>query len=411
MSGSGPLVLIEPNAHRLGGHYQTTLAALATARPGSVVITPSGLAADPAPLRAAGTRLVSGARGPMAAVLLAAARGALAVSRAGQRAFASRRWPLALRRAPHQVTLVARCLTEAACLHTARRLVRDPASVVVLTASEALHGAAALLGGQPHLRFVHEQVTTEDTPVRLLGRLAQRGEKRVMALYPTAAVREEHAAAFPRLPGMVRAFAVDDGSRLTDAERTAAREAFGIPSNAVAVSVVGSWWPCKDIATIDAALPRVRTPLHLLVLTGSPLDEAVLHRWQSLPRIRAHIVRGPVAETDLRRIYAASSAVLVARRPGEGKESGLAMDAARHGVPLLVSDHDPHLTAQLAGRSWARVFPAGDPAGLAAAFDRLATRPLATPAPGDGRVLGMAPAAEQAAFLTDLYHDLIKERP
>ncbi|MET8022430.1 hypothetical protein [Streptomyces decoyicus] len=35
--------------------------------------------------------------------------------------------------------------------------------------NEALHGAAALLGGQPHLRFVHEAVTDEDAVVQLLG--------------------------------------------------------------------------------------------------------------------------------------------------------------------------------------------------------------------------------------------------
>jgi hypothetical protein len=41
---------------------------------------------------------------------------------AGRRAFASRRWPAAVRRAPHQVTLLARCLVEAACVRTARRM-------------------------------------------------------------------------------------------------------------------------------------------------------------------------------------------------------------------------------------------------------------------------------------------------
>ncbi|MEU3878115.1 hypothetical protein AB0E87_30245, partial [Streptomyces sp. NPDC029704] len=102
-----------------------------------------------------------------------------------------------VRRSPHQVTLIARCLTEAASLRTARRLVREPAAVVVLSASEALHGAAAVLGGEPHLRFVHEAITTEDAPVRLLGQLARRGEWRVVTLYPTAAVRDQFAGAFP----------------------------------------------------------------------------------------------------------------------------------------------------------------------------------------------------------------------
>ncbi|GAA0488779.1 hypothetical protein ABZ951_30270 [Streptomyces sp. NPDC046215] len=407
MTTEPPLVLIEPGAHRLGGHHPRTLAALAAARPGSWVIAPYG-AADPAPLRQAGARLVTGARGPAAAVLLAVAQWANAVSAAGQKAFASRRWPLALRRAPHQVTLLARCLKEAACLRTARLLVREPAAVVVLSASEALHGAAALLGGQPHLRFIHEAVTAEDAPVRLLGYLARRGERRVVALYPTAAVRDQFAGAFPDLAGVTRAFAVDDGNRLTEVERDGARTALGIPAEAVAVCLVGGWWPYKDIATIDAALACLTQPLHLVV-TGTPLDEEMLARWHQLPRLRLHTVPGPVGEQVLRLVYAAADAALVARRPGVGKESGLVRDAARLGVPLLVSDHDPDLTSRITGQPWARLFPAGDPAALATVLDDLATEPPPRPGTGAPAVLGMATAAEQAAFLATTYTRLIEE--
>ncbi|MEU1376049.1 hypothetical protein ABZ442_20685 [Streptomyces triculaminicus] len=402
-----PLVLIEPYAHRLGGHHPRTLAALAAARPGALVVAPHG-AADPGLLRQAGARLVTGTRGPAAAALLAAAQWANAVSAAGRKAFASRRWPVALQRAPHQVTLLARCLTEAACLRTARHLVREPAAVVVLSASEALHGATALLGGQPHLRFIHEAVTTEDTPVRLLGRLARRGERRVVALYPTAAVRHQFAGAFPGLAGVARAFAVDDGHRLTDAERDSARTAFGIPDGATVVCLVGGWWPYKDIATVNAALARLTSPLHLVV-TGTPLDEQVLTRWHELPQVHLHTVPGPVGEQVLRLVYAAADAALVARRPGVGKESGLVMDTARLGVPLLLSGHDPDLTARLAGQPWARLFPVGDPGALAAVLDALATGLPPRPGPGAPAVLGMATAAEQAAFLTTAYTRLIEE--
>ncbi|MFD0381383.1 hypothetical protein ACFQ2B_00085 [Streptomyces stramineus] len=234
------------------------------------------------------------------------------------------------------------------------------AAVVVLSASEALHGAAALLGGQPHLRFIHEAVTAEDAPVRLLGYLARRGERRVVALYPTAAVRDQFAGAFPDLAGVTRAFAVDDGNRLTEVERDGARTALGIPAEAVAVCLVGGWWPYKDIATIDAALACLTQPLHLVV-TGTPLDEEMLARWHQLPRLRLHTVPGPVGEQVLRLVYAAADAALVARRPGVGKESGLVRDAARLGVPLLVSDHDPDLTSRITGQPWARLFPAATP--------------------------------------------------
>ncbi|MEU2226429.1 hypothetical protein [Streptomyces sp. NPDC018347] len=70
-----------------------------------------------------------------------------------------------------------------------------------------------------------------------------------------------------------------------------------------------------------------------------------IKRWRDLPGLRVHTVPGPVNEAVLRLVYAA--AALVPRRPGTGKESGLVMDAARLGVPLIVSDHDPALTARL----------------------------------------------------------------
>ncbi|MFD9977431.1 hypothetical protein ACFWZR_24545 [Streptomyces sp. NPDC059017] len=256
---TGPLVLIEPYADRLGGHHQRTLVALAKARPCSLVIAPHGIVREAvAALREAGARLVTAPAGHPAAVLLAASRLAAGLSRAGLRVFRSRRWPRFLRRLPHQITLIARCLAEASALRTARRLAPGAEAVVILSASEALHGASALLGGLPHLRFVHEQVTTEDAAVRFLGRLARRGERQVLAVCPTQAVGDQITAAFPDLAAVVRAFAVDDGRRLTDAERDGGRTAFDIPTSEAAVCLVGGWWPYKDIGVIDAALTLLK---------------------------------------------------------------------------------------------------------------------------------------------------------
>ncbi|MFF1693515.1 hypothetical protein ACFVXC_07825 [Streptomyces sp. NPDC058257] len=403
---TGPLVLIEPYAHRLGGHHQHALVAIAQAGPGTVVVAPYGVGAEAdTALRAAGA-LVAGPVGPAARVLFVAANTAAVLSAAGRRVFASRRWPTGLRRAPHQITLLARCLIEAACLRTARHIAPAPGAVVVLSASEALHGAAALLGGLPHLRFVHEGVTTEDAAVRLLGRLARPGEKRVLALYPTAAVRDQLAPAFPRLPGEVRTFAVDDGRRLSEAERKGARAAFDIPAGGRAVCLVGGWWPHKDIDVIDAALTQLKEPLHL-VACGHPLDEAVLARWRDLPQVRLHTVPGPVSEKVLRIVYGAADAALVARHREVGKESGLVMGTVRHGVPLIVSDHDPDLTARLTGQDWARVFPAEDPDGLADTLDRLTADPPNPPGTDAADTVGLPPADKQAAFLTDTYARLL----
>ncbi|MEU0687750.1 glycosyltransferase [Streptomyces uncialis] len=393
-----PLVLIEPYADRLGGHHQRTLVALARARPGSLVIVLNGIARDASTaLRDTRARVVVEPVGRMAAGLLAASRLAAGAAATGRRIMRSRRWPDRLRRLPHQITLVARCLTEASALRTAR-LQPDAEAVVILTASEALHGAAALLGRQPHLRFVHEAVTREDSFVRLLGRLARRHEKGTIAVYPTRDVADYLADDFPDLPAVVRAFSVDDGLRLSDGERESGRTGFGIPPTEAVVCLVGGWWPYKDIGVIDAALNRLKEPLHLVV-AGHPLDESVLARWRNLPLLRLHTVPGPVAESVLRLVYGAADAALVARHPGVGKESGLVMDAARLGVPLIVSDHDSALTDRLRDQPWALLFPAGDPDGLAQALHSVILQPPARPGPEAPGLLGMWPAGEQADFL------------
>ncbi len=402
----GRLVLIEPYANRLGGHHQRTLVALAQARPGSLVIAPHGIASESVrALHEADARLVTAPAGSAATVLLAVSRVVAGLSAAGQRVFRSRRWPRRLRRVPHQITLLARFLTEASALRSSRRLVSGADAVVILTTSEALHGAAALLGGQPHLRFVHEAVTAEDAVVRLLGRLARRGEQRVIAVYPTQAVGDQFAAAFADLPAVVGAFAVDDGRRLSDAERDGGRAAFDIPAAEAVVCLVGGWWPYKDITVVDAALARLKEPLHLVV-TGSPLDEAVLQRWRSLPDLRVHTVPGPVSDSVLRLVYAAADAALVTRRPGTGKESGLVMDAARLGVPLIISEHDGALTTRLHGQPWALMFPARDPDALADALHTVIRQPPPLPGPEAPVLLGMRSAAEQADFLTRTFAPL-----
>ncbi|MFC4612247.1 hypothetical protein ACFO9E_31505 [Streptomyces maoxianensis] len=71
-------------------------------------------------------------------MLLVGAKAAAYVAAAGQKVFASRRWPLGLRRSPHQVTLVARCLTEAACLRTVRLLHGDPRKIVLVRSGTAV---------------------------------------------------------------------------------------------------------------------------------------------------------------------------------------------------------------------------------------------------------------------------------
>jgi hypothetical protein len=123
-----PLVLVEPYTHRPGGHWHRTLNAVAAAAVVSgriaCVIAPNGVTANTAVnLQAAGAVVVDGHgfRGE-AALLLSAAGGVTAVSAALGQLPGRHHLPLPVRRLPHQLTLVARCLAEAASLRTARQI-------------------------------------------------------------------------------------------------------------------------------------------------------------------------------------------------------------------------------------------------------------------------------------------------
>ncbi|WP_043463963.1 hypothetical protein [Kitasatospora sp. MBT66] len=404
MTGPGRLVLIESRA---AGHSPRVLAALAAAARGrAVVVLLGGTDHDTAAaITTTGAWLADRPAGPAARVFWAAARATGRLAAAAIRVTRGRRLPRAARRLPHQVTLLARCLAEAAHLATARTVLGDerPAAVVVLTASEALHHSAARLGGLAHLRFVHEVSTG---PAGWLRRLDRPGGPAVRVLCPTDGVRVDVAANAPRLAARVRAFAVlgpeaPPGER----ERETARAVFGIPPDEQAVALVGGWWPHKDIPTVAAALGKVNRPLHLLV-AGHPLDAALLGEIQAIGQVRLHLIARRAEEAEIRAVYAAADLAVVARRPGVAKESGLVTDAVRHQVPLLASDHDRALTQALAGSGWARLFTTGDPADLARALDAAHLNPARRPTAADARALGLPTAAQQAEFLTDAYSRL-----
>ena len=88
-------------------------------------------------------------------------------------------------------------------------------------------------------------------------------------------------------------------------------------------------------------------------------------------------------------VCAAVDAIVISRRPGVGKESGLLMDAVRHRTAVVMSDNDPELVARIGSRPWVHLFDAGDPQSLRSQLARLA--PLASPTPDeqDETLLGM----------------------
>lgn len=304
------------------------------------------------------------------------------------------------RRLPHQLTLLSRALIEAASLATGARLSgqRPPDIAVVLTAAEGLHGLIRALSGIPHLRVVHEVTTTEDAPLRLLGRLSR--PLWVKALCPTEAVRQDLSSRFPNLTTAVQPFALAvKTERLHPRERPAARRELGISRDASVLSLVGGWWPHKDMATLTAALELITRPLYVLI-AGAPADAQLLGRMDQALNTTLHIHQGTPAPHDIRRIYAAADLTAVIRHPGVSKESGLVADCARLGVPLLLTDHDPDLTHRT--RDWATHVPPRDPQSLADALDHATAHPPPTPPPHAVQDLGLLTPDQALTRLREL---------
>lgn len=417
--GAAPVVLIEPNAGRRAGHWHHALTALGGASTRAIVVVLNGITpGDRAALAAVGARVVD--RPPVrcapAWVLLAAGRATARVSRILLTATRRRpgrpvRWPVAVRRLPHQITMVSRCLIEAASLRTGRTLAPG-APQVVLTASETLHAAAAAWGGASHLRIVHEVFTTEDAALRALGRTARRHHGRVLAVCPTSGVRDDLRRRFPELATTVMPFALTaPGDYLTAAERRRARAdaRAGIGAGGPVAVLVGGWWPSKDPTTVIEAFTRARASWTLIV-AGAPVDRRLLQRLEHQPRFTLRTLARELEPDELRCLYAAADVAIVSRAAGAIKESGLLMDAVRHGVAVIISDHDPALAARLRTQPWARVFRTGDPDGLAAVLDEAAGRPPARPLPGDAARLGLNTPDQALARFTALHARLPHSR-
>ncbi|GAA2668410.1 MULTISPECIES: hypothetical protein [Actinosynnema] len=401
MTAPPVLVLVETDPAEVSGHWHRQALALdAAARTQGIrvlLITPSGIgAAAREGLAAAGLAPVTTPRGVGAVLLWWSARALRGAADAA--AWAGRRRH---RRFPHQWMLLARCLAEAAALRTARALTghRQP-PVVLLSAAEGLHALAALLGGTPHLRWVHQLHTTEDVLLRRLGALGRRTRHRVRLLAPKQELADRISGRFPTLPICVLPFAPADAEpRLDERERAYARAALGVDERETVVCLVGGWWPHKDPGLLSAALsliPQVR--LHVLV-AACHLDEDLLRLLRALPRVRVHELVGHLPRERVRQVYAAADATLVLRHPGAAdRESGLVADALVLGVPLITTDHDPVQAALLSGRDWARVVPCAQPPALAQVLRELTGHRLPRPAPDQAAALGL-PTAQQCLEL------------
>jgi glycosyltransferase involved in cell wall biosynthesis len=394
-----PLALIEPNAQSMGGHHYPALLALvrAASRRGIPVtfvcvkgISRSGREA----VEAAGAEVLAGPRG--VGRLLALAGNLL--ERLSKLRHRTPEWGV-----PYQWEIAGRCLLEAASL----RIAPAEAGCVILTAGERLHGTAAVLAGVPHVRVVHDTATREGPVLSRVERRLRHGRKRVLASCTTEAVRRELEELYPDLPTAVHPFTIADPEAYIDErERGEARAALGLGGDELVAAIVGGWWRTKDMATVEVALARTAHPVAAIV-AGWPVDREALERIRSTVTGRLLALDRELEAEEIRRVYAACDVTVVSRFAGVGKESGLVMDAARYGVPLVASDHDPTLTAKLDGRPWARLYTAQDPDALAAALDAVAERPLQRPSPDDARELGMLTPEEAV----ELYAELAQSQP
>lgn len=384
------LVLVEHHAQQVGGHWHATLLRLAGAerkRGGAVSV--AALHGMPPEVRGELRRLgVSVLTGPRRGDVVGWVFLACAVACAATCAVSSRVWRT--RAFPYQFTLLARCLTEAASLRAGGRA----SAAVVLTASEGLHALPALLSGHPHVRIVHDVYTKPGRVLRWAERRAVRHAQPVAAMCTTHRVAADLLAVFPWQTPMVRPFAViAPRDRVGDAERGAARVRQGVSGTVPVACLIGGWWPHKDVGTVARALRTLHRPI-ILIVAGAPLDDDLLRRMRSAPKVEVIVHDRALAEAELRDVYAACDLAIVSRHRTFAGECGIIADAIQYGVSLVCSDHDPVVSSALSATDWAALFPVADADGLSATLDRVAEHPLARPSLAETGRLGLRTASE-----------------
>jgi glycosyltransferase involved in cell wall biosynthesis len=383
--------LIEPYAHERNGHAPANLVALATAATADGV-EPFAILCRPVPpdtrveLSMAGARTVdrfaprSGLVKALRLVEIVSRR----ISALGTRGASRSAWA-------EQVWLFARAFSEAASVRAARSI-RDDGAIAILTSSDSLLGLSCYLGRHHHIRVVHKVDHRVGRLVRAVERLCARGRVRTTVWCPTDAVARDVRLRYPDLVPTVRPFAVvEPDQRITDEERVAARQRLGLSPHDIIAVLVGGWQPYKDPLTALEGLSRSPTKL-VVIVAGFPIDARHAVEY-STDTCRIVTMVGPLDPATLRSVYAAASFSVVSRVAGAATESGLVMDAAKLGVPLVMSDNDPDLVCRLAGADWVTVFRAGEPASLTRVVDGQAFR-LSRPPPTAPAVLGMLTSAE-----------------
>jgi glycosyltransferase involved in cell wall biosynthesis len=230
-----------------------------------------------------------------------------------------------------------------------------------------------------------------------LEKLFARSGRSIAVIATNAAIESTTKQRHPDRLVIVRSFTVADPSMyIGEDERRPARRELGIADTEFVVAMVGGWWPYRGIETVKEALELLRRPV-TLVVCGIPVRPSELEPAMACGGGRVVNLAGAVTESELRRIYAASDGALVTRTPGWPEEIGTVFDAARYGVPLIVSDHDQDLSHRLTGEPWVRRFRAGDPQDHARTLAGFAERPPPRPDQGAAERLGLTSATETIA--------------
>ncbi len=270
----------------------------------------------------------------------------------------------------------------------------DVDAVVILTASQGLAATAAGLSNTPHVRFVHYEGAPEGMCLRAVEKVFAQNEQRIALIATNTTIESTTRERHPGRRLTVRSFTVADPTmRIGEDERGPARHELEIVDTEFVMAMVGGWWPYRDMETVKRGLELLGRPV-TLVVCGVPVRPSELEPAVRRGGGRVVDLAGAVTENQLRRIYAASDGALVTRTPGWPEEIGTLFDAARYGVPLVMSDHDPDLSHRLANEPWIRLFRAGEPLGLARALERFAEDPPPRPDRHAAERMGLSSAPD-----------------
>lgn len=377
------LTFIEPHAHARGGHWQGALrslvgAAVASGAEATAVSVEDVDQPFREELNKLGCRCFSLRSDGSAAVKLAV-RALQNVEHAA--------WRSRLTCFSCDISSLRRAVLEAGLQRLVQQIGADAS--IVLSAGNAFPTLTVgpRRAGSPQLRVVHDVDSIHTTGLHWIHEVRSPRLAHVTWMTTTPALAE--ALARQGLHATVLPFSTrGQDDYLAAPEIANARLALGIPLDRWCIGLVGGWWHDKDMETVVKAIERLPSP-PILIVAGEPLTPNLVNRLVAKCGDRALIMNRALNPREVREVYAASDLTIVSKHSGIVKESGVVMDAVRLGIPVLYSNHDPHLNRLLAPYSWARAFEAGTATSLTAEMLEIEQRPLPRPTTSDAEGLGL----------------------